>query len=77
MPSAKWTAQNITGLIVAIITAVALWLFSLELDEATITTISAAVGWVIGAIWSYFKTETNPPPSSFAHLPPEVMPPRR
>jgi hypothetical protein len=77
MPSAKWTAQNITGLVVSVVTAVALHLFSLELDDATIGTISAAVGWVVGAIFSYFKAETNPAPSSFAHLPPEVAPPLR
>lgn len=77
MPTAKLTTQTITGLIVAIVTAVALNVFGLELDGATISTISAAVGWAVGAVLGYFKAETNPAPSSFAYLPPEVAPPVR
>lgn len=65
IPSAKVTTQSITALIVAIAVAVALHLFALELDPATINTISGAVGWAVGAVVAYFRPETRPAPSTF------------
>ena len=76
LPSAKVTAQSVTSLIVAVVTAVALHLFGVELDSTAIT-IPGAVGWAVGIGAGYFKAETRPPASSFPYLPPEVAPPQR
>ena len=76
MPTAKLTTDKLTTLITAVVVAVALHVFDVELGADTILAISGAVGWAIGGIAGYFKAETSPAPSSFAYLPPEVAPPQ-
>lgn len=68
LPSAKVTTQSVTALIVAIITAVALHLYALTLDDATINTISAGVGWIVGSVAAWLKDETRPAPSTLQAL---------
>jgi hypothetical protein len=65
IPSAKVTTQTVTALIVAVVCAVALHLFTIDLDDSTINAISGAVGWVVGAVFAYLKPETRPAPSTF------------
>lgn len=66
IPSAKVTTQSITAVVVAIVTAVALHLFDVEWDDATVNMIAGAVGWVVSFVAGYLKAETRPAPSSLA-----------
>jgi len=77
LPSAKVTVQSVTSLIVAVIVAVALHLYGVELTAGAVTGIASAAGWAVGLVAGYFKAETRPPASSFPYLPPEVAPPQR
>ena len=76
VPSVKWTRNNVSGFVAAVLVAAGLHLFDTPVDGYE-EEAGLAAGWLVGAVWSFFATEKRPPPSSYPYLPPEVSPPRR
>jgi hypothetical protein len=72
MPSTKVTAAAVTAAVVTIVLAVA-GRFDVEVGEE----LAAGITGIVSLIVAYFVPETNPAPSSYPHLPPEIMPPVR